>query len=318
MIRAFVLPDYSQIKVDCFEELPAWDNFIWIDIQNGSAQDIASIEEKFKVTFPTKQQQEEIEVSSRYNEEDDAIKIVTRFINFLPQSEKLEDTDVSIIVKNNLILTNRNFESRVFQEIVRKIKQQPSHYNHALKILIAVLEQGIDNDADIIEFLSAKINAISKSATFTGSASADEKIILKINFYQEALISVREDLFDTQRILSLLIRNEVIKDENLEKIRVLLKDIASLIDHTSFNFARLEFLQNSFLGLINIEQNKIIKIFTVVSVIFMPPTLIASIYGMNFRFMPELEWELGYPFALLLMLISTLIILYIFRRKKWL
>ncbi|GAB4208300.1 MAG: magnesium/cobalt transporter CorA [Bacteroidia bacterium] len=316
MIRAFVLPDYSQIKVDSFEELPNWDNFVWIDIQNGSASDIASIEEKFKITFPSKQQQEEIEVSSRYSEEDDAIKIITRFINLLPQSEKIEDSDVSIIVKDNVILTNRNFESRVFQEIVRKIKQQPAHYNHALKILIAILEQGIDNDADIIEFLSAKINAISKSANFSGST--DEKIILKINFYQEALISVREDLFDTQRVLSLLLRNDVIKDENLEKIRVLLKDIASLIDHTSFNFTRLEFLQNSFLGLINIEQNKIIKIFTVVSVVFMPPTLIASIYGMNFRVLPELEWQYGYPFALFLMILSTLVILYIFRRKKWL
>ncbi len=316
MIRAFVLPDYSQIKVDAFDELPAWDNFIWIDIQNGSAQDIAAIEEKFKISFPSKQQQEEIEVSSRYSEEEDSIKIITQFINFLPQSEKIEDSDVSIIVKNNVILTNRNFESRVFQEIVRKIKQQPTQYNHALKILIAILEQGIDNDADIIEFLSAKINAISKSATF--SASTDEKVILKINFYQEAMIKVREDLFDTQRVLSLLIRNEVIKNENLEKIRILLKDIASLIDHTSFNFTRLEFLQNSFLGLINIEQNKIIKIFTVVSVIFMPPTLIASIYGMNFKFFPELDWKLGYPFALFLMLLSTVLILHIFKKKKWL
>lgn len=316
MIRAFVLPDYSQIKVDSFDELPEWDNFIWLDIQNGSAQDIAAIEEKFKISFPTKQQQEEIEVSSRYSEDEDSIKIVTSFINFLPQSGKIEDSDVSIIVKNNIIFTNRNFESRVFQEIVRKIKQQPTQYNHALKILIAILEQGIDNDADIIEFLSARINAISKSSTF--SSSTDEKLILKINFYQEAMIKVREDLFDTQRVLSLLLRNEVIKDDNLEKIRVLLKDIASLIDHTSFNFTRLEFLQNSMLGLINIEQNKIIKIFTVVSVIFMPPTLIASIYGMNFKFMPELEWKYGYLFALFLMILSTLLILYIFRRKKWL
>jgi magnesium transporter len=316
MIRAFVLPDYSQIKVDSFDELPEWDNFIWLDIQNGSTQDIAAIEEKFKISFPTKQQQEEIEFSSRYSEDEDSIKIVTSFINFLPQSGKIEDSDVSIIVKNNIIFTNRNFESRVFQEIVRKIKQQPTQYNHALKILIAILEQGIDNDADIIEFLSARINAISKSSTF--SSSTDEKLILKINFYQEAMIKVREDLFDTQRVLSLLLRNEVIKDDNLEKIRVLLKDIASLIDHTSFNFTRLEFLQNSMLGLINIEQNKIIKIFTVVSVIFMPPTLIASIYGMNFKFMPEIEWKYGYLFALLLMLLSTLLILYIFRKKKWL
>ncbi len=316
MIRAFTLPNYSQTKINSFEDVNDWNEFVWIDIQNGSALDIALIEKKFDIHFPSKQQQEEIEVSSRYSEEDNVIKIITRFISYIQNTDKIDDNDISIIVKENIILTNRNFESRVFQDIVRKIKHQANIYNHPLKILINILEHSIDNDADIIEQLSGKINEISKNSRM--SNSPDENLILRINFYQEAMINIREDLFDKQRVLSLLIRNDIIKGEALEKIRILIKDIASLIDHTSFNFSRLEYLQNSFLGLINIEQNKIIKIFTVVSVIFMPPTLIASIYGMNFRGIPELDWEHGYSFALILMLLSTLLILFLFRKKKWL
>jgi magnesium transporter len=97
-----------------------------------------------------------------------------------------------------------------------------------------------------------------------------------------------------------------------------LKDLNSLIEHANFNFTRLEYLQNSFLGFLNIEQNKVIKTFTVVSLVFMPPTLIASVYGMNFRLMPELDWTLGYPIAIGIMFISSIIPLAIFRRKKWL
>lgn len=98
----------------------------------------------------------------------------------------------------------------------------------------------------------------------------------------------------------------------------MIKDINSLIDYTTFNFERLDYLQNTFLGLLNIEQNKVIKIFTIMSVIFLPPTLIASIYGMNFRFMPELQWEFGYPFAVFLMVFSALLPLFIFKKKGWL
>ena len=101
-------------------------------------------------------------------------------------------------------------------------------------------------------------------------------------------------------------------------MRIMIKDVGSLLDHTSFNFERLEFLQNSFLGLVDIEQNRIIKIFTVVTVIFMPPTVIASAYGMNFKHMPEIDKVWGYPFALIMMLLSSVLTLLFFRRKKWL
>lgn len=143
-------------------------------------------------------------------------------------------------------------------------------------------------------------------------------MLLKISECQELTMSLREALFDKQRVTSSLHRNEDLMVENEHRLRIIIKDINSLIEHANFNFTRLEYLQNSFIGLINIEQNKVIKIFTVAALIFMPPTLIASIYGMNFKLMPELEWNLGYPFALSLMAVSSIVTIWIFKRKKWL
>jgi magnesium transporter len=114
-----------------------------------------------------------------------------------------------------------------------------------------------------------------------------------------------------------MLKSKNFPSEDYETMRIMLKDVGSLLDHTSFNFERLEFLQNTFLGLVNMEQNRIIKIFTIVTVIFMPPTLIASMYGMNFKFMPEIEKVWGYPYAILVMILSSVITLWFFRYKKW-
>ena len=129
---------------------------------------------------------------------------------------------------------------------------------------------------------------------------------------------IRENIIDKQRVISVILKSERFPTDTYPKLSIMIKDVGSLINHTDFSFERLEYLQNTFLGLINIEQNKIIKIFTVASVVFMPPTLIASIYGMNYKFMPELQWEFGYMFALGLMLFSSMLTLFIFKKKNWL
>jgi magnesium transporter len=129
---------------------------------------------------------------------------------------------------------------------------------------------------------------------------------------------LRQNLLDKQRMISAMLRSENFPKDCYERLRMIIKDVNSLMDHTNFSFNRLEYLQDTFLGLINIEQNKIIKLFTVASVVFLPPTLIASIYGMNFDILPELHWRYGYVFAILLMVMSSLFTLWIFRRKGWL
>jgi magnesium transporter len=117
---------------------------------------------------------------------------------------------------------------------------------------------------------------------------------------------------------SSLLKSDELAEADKERLRIIFRDVNSLLQHTQFSFERLEYLQNTFLGLVNIEQNTVIKIFTVVTVVFMPPTLIASVYGMNFDFMPELKWPFGYPFAIFLMISSSLVFLWYFKRKKWL
>ncbi|NPA53700.1 MAG: magnesium and cobalt transport protein CorA, partial [Aquificae bacterium] len=145
-----------------------------------------------------------------------------------------------------------------------------------------------------------------------------EQILETISYYEDFNMTIRENLIDKQRILSSLLKSYKIPKEVREELRIMIKDINSLIDYTTFNFERLDYLQNTFLGLLNIEQNQVIKIFTIMSVIFLPPTLIASIYGMNFHFMPELDWKYGYPMAIILMIISAIIPLLVFKKKGWL
>ncbi len=316
MLRIFQLPEYSQQKVSSLSEIEKIKNSIWIDLQNPTAAEIKEVEEFYNITFPTRQQQEEIETSSRYLENSGIIKINSTFLNIIPQSGKLEENEISFIVTEKVLFSLRYFESKVISETVKKIKQFPAIFANPSKIFIAILEARVDFDADLIESVSKYIAEISRKINY--NKNLDEEMILKINKCQELTMSLREALFDKQRVLSSLHRNEDLMVENENRLRIMIKDIGSLIEHINFNFTRLEYLQHSFIGLINIEQNKVIKIFTVAALIFMPPTLIASIYGMNFRVMPELEWVLGYPFALSLMTISSTVTIWLFKRKKWL
>lgn len=319
MIRIFQLPDYDQQKVSSLDEVSSFDNVLWIDLQNPSKDEIKEIESRYKISFPTRQQQEEIETSSRYLEDLGIIKINSTFLNIVPQSRKLEEYEMSFIVTDKMLFTLRFFDSRVILETVKKIKQSPTHFNNPYKIFLGIVEARIDFDADLIELVSKYIADINKKINYrTYNKNLDEEIILRINECQELTMSLREALFDKQRVIAALLRNDVLMADNENKLRIIIKDINSLIEHANFNFTRLEYLQNSFMGLINIEQNKVIKIFTVVSLVFMPPTLIASIYGMNFKFMPEIDSAIGYPLALIVMLLSSAIPLLFFKKKKWL
>ena len=320
MIRLFQLPAYNQVKVSSLSEIENFEEFkqrvSWIDLQDPTPAQIREIEEFYSISFPTRQQQEEIETSSRYLENSGTIKINSTFVNITPHSGKLEEQEMSFIVTEKTLFTLRYFDSRVISDVVKKIKQFPLIFVNPSKIFVAILEARTDFDADLMESVSKYVADISRKVTY--DKNLDEKMLLKISESQELTMSLREALFDKQRVLSSLLRNEDLMVDSYNRLRIVIKDINSLIEHANFNFTRLEYLQNSFLGLLNIEQNKVIKTFTVVSLVFMPPTLIASIYGMNFKLMPELDWNVGYPIALGLMMVSSIIPLLIFKRKKWL
>lgn len=173
----------------------------------------------------------------------------------------------------------------------------------------------IQEEEEMIENMTHKITQLSNSLSLQ---EADKELLGEIKNLQEKTMMLRENIIDKQRTVSSMLRSDFISKELQPKLSMMIRDINSLVEHIKFSFDRLDYLQDTFLGYVNIEQNKIIKIFTIVSVIFMPPTLIASIYGMNFTAMPELKAEWGYPVSIGMMVLSSLAILLYFKKKKWL
>ncbi|MCL2458071.1 MAG: magnesium/cobalt transporter CorA [Desulfobulbus sp.] len=287
-------------------------NIFWVDLITPSEEEIQQVEKDFRVELFTKQESEEIESSSKYVDAEDEIGINLNFL--VPENNAFTNAPDSFILKDKILFTQRSCEFHAFMETCRKLRTIKSVDGE--DIFLVILETRIDSDADLIETITDRISEISKQ--MIGDKDPDRDLLLKITALQESTISIRENIVEKQRIISLMLKSKMIPKEDHENMRIMIKDVGSLLDHASFNFERLEFLQNSFLGLVDMEQNRVIKIFTVVAVIFMPPTLIASAYGMNFKYMPELDEIWGYPFAVLLMILSSATTLLFFRRKKWL
>lgn len=291
------------------------ERIVWVDLQSSSEQEKKAVESQFKIELFTPQEAAEIESSSRYFEDEEYIEANNGFIVY--EDKTYTADQVSFILKKGILFTVRKADLRSFGLTVKRLKSFRTTKNlRSIHIFLTILENQIDLDADFIEHVSRLTTEISKK--LTKERSFKEELLLDITELQENTILARESIVDKQRLVSSLMKSRNIAAEEMERLRIVMKDIGSILQHTQFSFERLEYLQNTFLGLVNIEQNKVIKIFTVVTVVFMPPTLIASIYGMNFDFMPELKWLWGYPFAIFLMVLSSMIFLWYFKRRKWL
>ncbi|GAB3718462.1 magnesium/cobalt transporter CorA [Spirosoma flavus] len=316
MIRIFQQDETAVRKIRDIDSFSDTERTLWVDLQNASPAEIKSVEEKFDVDFLSQQEQLEIESSSRYIEEDDYLIANSNFL--VPDPEhRYVTVPVSFILKDDTLFTYRNADLKSFADMVKRIKSRRAVFSDGAQILISIFESRIDYDADLVELVSGEIKAINRMLDL--DANLDREMLLSINDYQELTMSIRESAVDKQRVISAMIRSDGWFNElEQQRLRTVIKDINSLIDHTNFIFERLEFLQNTYLGLIDLEQNRIVKIFTVVSIVLLPPTLIASIYGMNFDAMPEMHWKYGYPMALVLMVLSVVGTLWYFRRKKWL
>nr|WP_293842312.1 magnesium/cobalt transporter CorA [uncultured Arsenicibacter sp.] len=316
MIRIFQQDETAVRKIKDIESFSQTDRTLWVDLQNPSRDELESVEEKFDVNFQSQQEQSEIESSSRYIEEDDYLIANTNFL--IPSKESgYINVPVSFILKDDMLFTYRNADLKSFADMVKKIKSRRAVFKDGGQIMISLFESRIDYDADLIEAVAQEVRFINKQLDL--DAKLDREMLLQINDYQDLTMSIRENVVDKQRVISAMIRSDGwFTEDEQNKLRTLIKDINSLIEHTNFIFERLEFLQNTFLGLIDLEQNRVVKIFTVVSLVLLPPTLIASVYGMNFPNMPETTWKYGYPFAILLMIISSMGTWWYFKRKQWL
>ncbi len=307
--------DHIQIKEDIAWAVENADKIFWVDLEQPDEKTRNFLEDKFNIDFRSDKEIVEIETSSRYIEDEDQIVANTNF-STLTSNDNFDADMVSMLLKKETLFTIRKRTYRDFYITHNKLLTLPRLYRNGFQALTTLFETRIDYEADMVEFIAKKIDKISTQIGV--EEDVDNELLMDIKELQEKSMIIRESIIDKQRIVTSFMRSEQITDETKEKFKILIKDITSLIDYSKFNFERLEYLQDTFLGLVNIEQNKIIKIFTLVSVIFMPPTLIASIYGMNFSFMPELKWYFGYPISIGLMILSSAGTLLFFKRKKWL
>ncbi|MFV0468749.1 MAG: magnesium/cobalt transporter CorA [Dysgonomonas sp.] len=285
-------------------------NFLWIDLNNVDEEIENELEDYLKIYIQEEEEMIEIEMSSRYMETTDSLVVNSNFL-----LNNFEREPVSFILKNNILITVRGEDLTSFHETVKKISANPKNYPTGFHVFVAIMETRVEVDADMIEEMTQRITTLSNSISIN---EADEELLMEIKDLQEKTMMLRENIIDKQRAISSMLKSELIPRELHGKLTIIIKDINSLIEHVKFSFDRLDYLQDTFLGFVNIEQNKIIKMFTIISVIFMPPTLIASVYGMNFDKMHELHWEYGYELSIVLMILSASVILFYFKRKKWL
>lgn len=287
-------------------------DIIWIDLLDVKEEVESELEQFLKIYIQEDEEMEEIEMSSRYMQTDDSIVANS---NFLQTNFDVEP--VNFIIKNGVLVTVRDAELNSFNDTVKKMFVNTRNFPSGYHVFVALMETRVEYDADMIEDTTDLITDLSSEINKT-SDHVDEDVLIQIKDLQEKVTIIRQNIMDKQRVISNILKCDFIPNELQPRLTMIIKDINSLFEYTRFGFDRLDYLQDTFLGLVNIEQNKIIKIFTVVNVIFLPPTLVASMYGMNFDGMPELHWKYGYLFSIGLMIVFTLIILGIFKLKKWL
>ncbi len=316
MIEIFYKKDgqmmVSQSEAD-FATIP-YDDVIWIDLFSPSGEEKRAVEQFLGTTIQNRAQAEEIEISSRFSETEQAIFANTSFL--IPGPEEYNEETVSFILTDNILTTLRECPLRSFTDLQRRLLAFPKMYHSGHIAFLSILEQRIDLDADMVELVSKEINQYNKKVSLGEDIS--EEFLVDLNQLQDNTMLIRENIVDKQRVISSILKSAKYPKEYHQRLNVLLKDISSLINHTNFSFERLEYLQNTVLGIISLDQNKIMKVFTLVSLMLMPPTLIASFFGMNVRFgwIGTSCWS--WIIVLALMAISTLVIFWIFKRRNML
>ena len=311
------LKQYNKIvrnaDVRLFDDL-GYDDILWIDLLSPTIKEQKAVENFMEINLQTRQQVEEIESSSKYSETGNAIICNSNF--FMPTGDSFSIEPVSFIIAEGVLVSVRFNEFRTFTESAKRLQMNYRAFPTGYHLLISILEVRIDFDADLVEALAKNIAALSKEISL--SDSVDKQMLTRISHLQENTMLIRENIFDRQRILSGILRSERFPNDIYPKLQLMIKDVNSLINHADFSSERLDYMQDTALGLISIEQSNVTKIFTVASLFFLPPTMIASIYGMNFVGIQELHWKYGYPFALGLMVLASALTYLFFRWKKWL
>ena len=319
MINLFVLQNgrLSQEQVEDRNELLQHVNPIWIDVVDPEEEELIWIKEAFDVLLPELDDLGDLEASARYFEADDGhMHIRTDFL--LDEDETSRNVRVAFVLTKKVLFSIHDDDLPVFRLVRLRARLRPGSVSNAKDVLLDLYSTDAEYSADALEEVYENLELAGKQVLSDDITDADAADVLETIAKEEDTNGrIRRNVMDTRRALSFLMRSKLLSDEQQEEARQILRDIDSLENHTAFLFDKINFLMDATVGFINLNQSKIIKIFSVVSVALMPPTLLASIWGMNYRFMPELQWELGYPMAIGIMVISAIIPLWYFRRKGW-
>ena len=292
---------------------------LWVDLYDPTPQEREAVKTLFGFDPPTREDMEEIEISSRLYQEDGAV-FMTALILSKAETESPESEGVSFILAGDRLLTVRYSDPQPFNTFANRASRQVGQWPRAELILAGLLEAIIDRTADVLEKVSGEVDALSKQIFNSGDPSRDfQKILLRLGNRNDLTSKARQSLISMGRMLAYM---SVVSDTKTSKdmknhIKVMTRDVQSLADHTTFLSNSITFLLDAVLGVVNVDQSRIIKIFSVVAVIFLPPTLVASIYGMNFHYLPELSWSFGYPMSLGIMVVSAILPYLYFKWRGW-
>ncbi len=320
MINVFVLNNrrLNQLHVETLDDLKNSDP-IWIDLVAPDATETAWIKELLDIDLPSPDQMRDLEASARFFEgEGGELHLHSDFL--LEVEAAWRNVPVAFILKKNTLLSFHLEDLPVFRLVRMRARTRPGYIEDAREVLLDLYATDAEYSAESLERVYAQLEKISQSVLTTKMTDQEAASVLARIAAEEDLNGrIRRNVMDTRRAVSFLMRQKLLQENQAEEARQILRDIDSLDGHTAFLFDKINFLMDATVGFININQNKVIKIFSVASVALLPPTLIASIYGMNFKgWFPELNWEYGYPFAIGLMAISVILPFAYFKSKGWL
>ena len=319
MINLFVLQNgrLSQEQVEDRNELLQYANPIWIDVVDPEEEELIWIKEAFAVQLPELDDLGDLEASARYFEADDGhLHIRTDFL--LDEEDTSRNVRVAFVLTNQTLFSIHDEDLPVFRLVRLRARLRPGSVSNAKDVLLDLYSTDAEYSADALEEVYENLEQAGKQVLQDDINDADaEQVLETIAKEEDTNGRIRRNVMDTRRALSFLMRSKLLSDEQQEEARQILRDIDSLENHTAFLFDKINFLMDATVGFINLNQSKIIKIFSVVSVALMPPTLLASIWGMNYKHMPELDATWGYPMAIIAMIVSAIIPLWYFYRKGW-
>jgi magnesium transporter len=327
MLNIFTLANgrLCQEEIESLEELSRFKP-IWVDLESPTLEEKRWIMQYYGLSIPADAMDEDIEESARfYREENGELHIRSDFL--VPDDAQPHTVRVAFILNldnaelksKGVLFSIHDEDVPVFRLLRMRARRAPGFIEDAKEVLLKLFDGDAEYSADTLENIYDDLEKVSRkvlSGDVTDAMAGE--VLGAIARHEDMSGRIRRNAMDTRRAVSFMMRSKILSSDQFEDARQILRDIDSLDSHTAFLFDKINFLMDATVGFININQNKIIKIFSVASVALLPPTLIASLYGMNFKYMPELDWALGYPYALALMVGSAVIPMIYFRKRGWL